>query len=370
MCVFLGFFMLLPTLSLYLVAVGCDEKVIGLIFATFAVSSVLSRFGANRISQKYGYLAIIRCGLVFCALGSFLYFLIQRPLSYAFARLLFGAGYGLTSTLVVTIAVSVIPPTRLAEGLGYLGLGATVALAIGPIAGLWLFATMGHTALFCGVAGCYVLAVLVSLRLPKTKAAPPKTGSSWSIATTIKTLYQPSLLIFLYGMAVAAVSAYLAVYCVEKNLPNAANYFLVSTIGALFSRLTSGRIYDRYGSRAVVVPAAAIVGLALILIYLAQSVFSYYLAAVLYGLGVGPLFPGLQALAFSSAPRDKMTTASAFFYTFNDIGVSVGTMIMGFLANSQGSFGTSYLLGAGLMALIIVFFLAFFPRKRANRQSL
>jgi MFS family permease len=364
----MGFDMLLPTLSLYLVAMGCEESDIGLIFSTFAVSSILSRFYAPRLSQKFGHLATIRCGLILSALGVCLYFLIQKKICYGLARLLFGAGYGLSTTLLVTATVSAIPLSRIGEGLSYFGLGSTLALAVGPLVGLWLLNDLGYVALFSLTVCCYLMAVLISFRLPKRNIAPAKPDPSWAFFSALKTLFKPSLLALFYGMAVSAVTVYLAVYCAEKNLPDAARYFLVSTIGTLCSRMTSGRIYDRYGARFVIIPAASLVAIALLEIYFCQNPIIYYQAAVLYGLGAGSLFPGLQALALSSAPREKMTTASAFFYTFLDIGFSCGTLIMGFLADLWDTFGTSYLMGSAIMVLIVVTFINFFPRNREMEE--
>ncbi|MDR1308294.1 MAG: hypothetical protein LBL95_00045, partial [Deltaproteobacteria bacterium] len=52
--IFLGFDMLLPTLSVYLDAQGCSKEEIGLIFGSFAVSSVFSRLMSARLSRRLG----------------------------------------------------------------------------------------------------------------------------------------------------------------------------------------------------------------------------------------------------------------------------------------------------------------------------
>ncbi|MDR1577061.1 MAG: MFS transporter [Deltaproteobacteria bacterium] len=362
LCIFMGFDMLLPTLSLYLVAQGCPKEIIGIIFACFAVSAVSSRLVASRLSQFLGPLRVLKLGLLFCGLGAILFFAMPQAISYALARFLFGAGYGLTSTLMISMAAQTIPPSRLGEGLGYLGLGATVALAIGPMVGLTVAKNFGYVILFSSVAVCYLLAMGISLTLPKvTLAFPDKKRVGW--LETLKLLspaLKTSFLIFIYGLAVCGVSAYLAVYCEEKNLPSAASFFVISTIGTLFSRVTSGRVYDRFGHRMVVPPAVILVAVSIFMVYLAQARTSFYAAAIIYGLGAGSLFPALQAMTLASTPLSHRTGTSALFYNAFDVGIGLGVTIMGFFAGYYQSYAMVYLLSSGLMALALVIYALFF----------
>ncbi|MDR1394944.1 MAG: MFS transporter [Deltaproteobacteria bacterium] len=365
LCIFMGFDMLLPTLSLYLVSQGLPKEVIGLIFASFAVSSVTSRLLTSRLGQRFGPLTILRCGLMLCCLGSFMFFVLPHTFSYVLARLMFGAGYGFTSTLMISMAAQTIPPSRLGEGLGYLGLGATVALAAGPLLGLELAQFYGYRTLFVTVALCYVAGSLISLTLPKVSLASPDRSVSFrKTFSVLKNTFIPCILIFIYGMAVCAVTAYLAVYCEEKKLPGAAGFFVISTIGTLASRLTSGRIYDRCGHFAVIPPAILLITAAVIMIYTAPSAAAFYAASVIYGLGVGSLFPAIQALTLSSVPMAYRTGASALFFNSFDVGIGLGTLIMGFLAGWCPTFEVVYL-AAGLFAalMLTVYFVNFSPAR-------
>ena len=144
----------------------------------------------------------MRRGLVLCFAGTFMFYVIPHPLFYALARLMHGAGFGLTSTLMVSMAAQVIPPRRLGDGLGYLGLGATVALAIGPLLGIWLSGAYGYKVMFTCVAFCYVAATLISLSLPAIKLASDSfqgdmgLKSFWEVRA-----FPPASLGLLFGIA-------------------------------------------------------------------------------------------------------------------------------------------------------------------------
>ena len=368
-CIFLGFDMLLPTLALYLDGQGCQESQIGLIFASFAISSVISRFLAARLSRRMGATRVVRRGLVLCFAGTFMFYVIPHPLFYALARLMHGAGFGLTSTLMVSMAAQVIPPRRLGEGLGYLGLGATVALAIGPLLGIWLSGAYGYKVMFTCVAFCYVAATLISLSLPAIKLASDSfqgdmgLKSFWEVRA-----FPPASLVLLFGIAACSVSAYLAIYCQEARLPSAAIFFVVSTIGTLAARLGSGRVYDRYGHVMVIPPALACMASAMLAIVLSPSPFVLYAASVVYGLGMGSLFPSFQAMTLSAVSPDKRTVAAAIFSNAFDIGIGLGTAMMGFLAQMMGTYAVVYLAAVGVLALVLAMYLFFF-KSRPKSQT-
>jgi MFS family permease len=213
---------------------------------------------------------------------------------------------------------------------------------------------------------CYVLATAVSLTLPKvTLALPDKTGQSFKkTVSVLKKALPSSFLIFIYGIAVCAVTAFLAVFCEEKALPGAANFFVISTIGTLASRMTTGRIYDRFGHYVVVVPAIILITLAVIMIFLIPPAIIFYVSAVIYGLGVGSLFPAIQALTLSSVPMKYRTGASAFFYNSFDIGIGLGTLIMGLAAGSFQTFAVVYLLSGLFMTIMLGVYFYFYSQAK------
>jgi predicted MFS family arabinose efflux permease len=369
--IFFGFDMLLPTLSLYLDSKGCSKEEIGLIFASFAASSVLSRLMTTRLSRWLGATRVLRCGLAICFLGSLTFFVFPHRFFYALARVLHGAGVGLTSTLMVSMAAQVIPPQRLGEGLGYLGLGATVALAVGPLAGIDLAQSLGYKVMFTSVAMCSVAAGLMSLLLPFIRLSSDQAPDPPGLKSFIETrALRPACLIFLMGAASCSVSAYLAIYCQELGLGNAAAFFVVSTVGTVSARVCSGRVYDRYGAGAVIPPAVVILVLSILTLVLFPSPVPMTIASVFYGLGFGSIFPAVQALTLSSVPPERRTAASAVFYVCFDLGIGLGTLFLGLLAGRLQTFKVVYIAApVFLLCLLATFFLLFGRKPGAGQRG-
>ncbi|MDR1164927.1 MAG: MFS transporter [Deltaproteobacteria bacterium] len=369
-CIFMGFNMLLPTLSLYLTEKRLSEREIGLVIGCFTVTSVTARLLATPLSRRFGSLNMARVGLFLCAAGTPFFFIIASTASYFAARLAMGAGFGLTSTLLVTLGVKVIPPERIAEGMGYLGLGATVALACGPLAGLFVEETWGFETMFVTMVVCYVLAILVTFNLPNLEgqrsgaAAAKAPGSALSHFWEPKAV-APASLMFLYGVGVSGITAFLAIFLHNEHLPSAAVFFAVATIGTVFSRVTAGRIYDHHGHQFVIPPALLLVMAAVAILVSLPGETLLLFASLLYGLGAGCFFPSAQTLTITAAPEEKRTLASAYFFVSFDLGIGIGAAFMGFVANHYHSYRAVFVAALAVFFLLLAHYVLFlWPRPK------
>ncbi|MDR1920589.1 MAG: MFS transporter [Candidatus Adiutrix sp.] len=360
-CIFMGFDILLPTLTLFMEGNGASQAEIGVIFGAFTVSAVLFRMLASRLAWRFEAMHLVRLGLLFCAIVGLYYFWARSTPTAMAARFLHGAGFGLSSTLITALASQIIPPTRMGEGLGYLGLGTTLALALGPFFGIWLMVEWGYLFMFIVVAACYTASILMVGALPKLKLAAPPGAARPRLVLVSRKAMAPSFLMFMVGLIMSAVIIFMALYCKEKGLPYAGHFFVVSTIGIFVARMTSGRVHDRLGHRYVLIPAAlTLLGSMLLLAFTNGSPFAFFCASIAYGLSTGAIFPSVQALAFSSTPISARTETTASFFNAFDLGVGSGSLALGYIAGRVGSYGAVYLVAAGLAVFFLAFYLVYY----------
>ncbi len=373
--VFMGFDILLPTLSLYLEINDISEAEIGRIFGTFTISAVMMRMLAGRLANRLDALWLVRLGLVACAVAGTWYFWATDVPSGMGARFIHGAGFGLASTLITALASQIIPPTRMGEGMGYLGLGTTLALALGPFFGIWLVDEFGYFAMFMVVAAFYVAAGLVVSILPKITLASAAAGAPKpKLVLFSRRVLAPSLLMGLVGAIMGSVTIYLALYCKEKGLPYAGHFFVLSTIGIFIARFTTGRIHDRLGHRYVLIPSGVMLLVSMLLLYSAESRDMLFFISIIYGLATGAMFPSLQALAISMVPVSGRTEATASFFNSFDFGIGLGSLGFGYLASQLGSYNSIYLGSAATAALFLVIYVIYYtfinpPRKRVKKKT-
>jgi EmrB/QacA subfamily drug resistance transporter len=124
--------------------------------------------------------------------------------------------------------------------------------------------------------------------------------------------------------------------------------FLPSTIVmGIFSAGVSARVVTRFGARATLIPALALVFVGLVLFARAPVGGSYVtdvLPAVIFvGIGAGLAFPSLMALAMSGATRADAGLASGVVNTTAQVGGALGLAVLATLSSTR----TDDLLAAG-----------------------
>jgi MFS family permease len=357
--IFLGFDTLLPTLTLYLESHGHSQSAIGQIFSVFIVSAILSRALAPRLVATFRPLTLIRVGLFICALAVAGYYLALTAFSASVARFAHGLGFGLTSTLVTALAAQIIPTRRMAQGLGFIGLGVILTLSIGPFIGIWLMDNMGFLTLFLTVSSFYVLGLVWTLTLPDIKLPAPADGSKPKPVLICFEALIPSTLMFLTGLAVSAGVVYMALYNKEIGLNYCDLFFGFSTLGIIVSRIFAGPLQDRFGHRVVLAPAIALMIASTLIITQLHSLRTVLGASFLWGLSTGTLFPCLQALAFSSTKPNLRTAVASSLFNSLDIGFGVGSIVFGLIAEMANSYRAVYW-GAAINATLFLGFYLYY----------
>lgn len=367
-CIFMGFDILLPTMSLYMEQQGLSGGKIGFIYGVFTVSAVFIRAMSGYITAwRLSASNLIMCGLVLCALASIGYYWGANVPGGVFFRLLHGAGFGLTSTLITSLVSQVIPQSRMGEGMGYLGLGTTIALASGPLLGIWVMEHWGFFILFALVACCYLVGIGVAGLLPGMSLGAVTSSAPRKPVFISRLALMPALLMFILGLVLSSIIIFMALLCEERGLPYAGQFFVLSTVSIMISRLRAGKIHDRFGHQFVIVPAVLLLFITALLIYFAQGRLLLFSAAIIYGFGMGAVFPSMTALTMSYASLEKRVEVTASFFNSYDLGFGAGSMLMGQAAALAGSYSIVFL-GSALMSVLFlaVYAMHYLAKKNAR----
>lgn len=137
-------------------------------------------------------------------------------------------------------------------------------------------------------------------------------------------------------------------------------------IGLAVSRMFSGRQVDKgritlvisLGMYLAVVTFFVLSALHLLMEW--NHVFSSYLyigIALAQGVAFGTMFPAFNTLFVNLAAHNQRGTATSTYLTSWDVGIGIGLMIGGSIAQTFGGFEYAYLCGAVLSVVSTVFFL-------------
>lgn len=368
---FASFHFLLPTITVYAASLGATGAQIGLIGGIFGYSAIFIRLFTDTGVRAFGKKKCLYAGLLLCVASVLGYMLFPSADAIIFARVVHGLGFGLSTTFAAAIAADVIPAARRGEGIGYFGMGSTVAMALAPAFGLYLLAE-SPIWLFTASIAVSLLALMMAYACKTQEAVtelPPTPPLRSSIRNRLceRGTAGPSLLTILFGAGYGSVNTFIAMLAAEKSVENAGMFFVVGTLFVFISRPFGGRLLDKYGAFAVVLPGAVSYLLALGIMIMADSLTGLLVASVFYGLGAGALLPALLTWMLNMVRSDRHSAASATFYNMLDIGTSTGLIVLGTLAGSVG-YTHMFLYVMGIMALFLL--LAVFQYYHRSEQVL
>ena len=374
-----SFFTLVPTLPLYLKdTFGISQALVGVVLSCYviAVLSVrpLAGFVADTLPRKSVYLASYALFV-----SSFLgYFFITQTLAlFILLRIFHGFSFGMLTTAGNTLVIDVMPSSRRGEGLGYYGVTNNLAMAFGPMAGLFVIASGNYTLLFLTslVTGCVGLILASLVRAPRKileKTEFKLSADRFFLKEGLRACFAFFLLAMPYGMT----TSYMALYAREVGIThNAGLFFTVMAAGLISSRLHSGKRVDRGFVTETIrlgicIAFIGAVGEALLSSVASWSIsaayVTYFLTAFLFGYGYGTMFPAYNTLFINLAPNSRRATANATYLTGWDVGIGGGMLVGGMI--SESGYLYCYVLGAVFVVIALLFFVRYVtPHFHAHR---
>ena len=171
---YFGFWLLIPVLPFYLSeGFSAGNSTIGIILSCYTVAALCIRpfsgYFLDSFARKPLYLMAY-----FIFMTMFAGYIIAGSLTlFIMFRIIQGVSFGMVTVGGNTVVIDIMPSSRRGEGLGYYGLSNNIAMAVGPMSGLFLHdAGISFTTIFCcSVGSC--MAGFVCASLVKTPYKPP-----------------------------------------------------------------------------------------------------------------------------------------------------------------------------------------------------
>ncbi|AGI27827.1 MFS transporter [Bacillus subtilis] len=365
---FMVFEMLLPTLPLFVTAIGGGAKQVGLVTGIFMISAIAIRPFAGVLAQRFNKKNLLIFGIVISACSTGAYYLASDVSVLLLIRLIHGAGFGLATTYFATIAAEIIPKERRGEGIGYFGVGETIAVSVGPMIGISALELYDFERLFLGGMSILLLAVLMAA-LVRRRPEAKDTGEKGRIKIKVleRRVLFPSFLIFLVGIAASGIMSFFALYAIEKGFRSVGMFFFLIAAASFFIRLISGKIFDRFGAAAILIPASIFSIAGLSILYIAQTNAMFFTAAICYGFGFGSIFPAIQTWCINLVEEHEHEDAMGTFFNFFDMGIGGGSLLLGVVATIY-SYRELYIASILVYLLFLLLYILFICSKRKRMK--
>lgn len=375
-----SFFLLVPTLPFYLEQnYGLEPDTVGLVLSCYVIAVLCIRPFAGFVADVFPRKRVYLVSYFMFAL-SFAGYLFAFPdiLMFILLRVVHGFAFGALNTTGNTLVIDIMPSSRRGEGLGYFGVTNNLAMAFGPMTGLFIIEGDNYDILFL-VALLVACLGLVFAALVKVKWRQPagQTGKILSIDRFILLPGIPaSIAFFMLAIPYGMTSSYIAKYASEVGIDSAVGlFFTIQGAGLIVSRLLSGKQVDKglitqTIARGIVIALAGVAGEALLALAcgwnIAVGYVLYFLSAFLIGYGFGTIFPAFNTLFINMAPHSRRATANATYLTGWDVGIGAGMLLGGALSVSgySGSFGFSALLVLVAQVYFVLYVARHFQKHR------
>ena len=380
--IFFSFMLLTPLLPLYMAEeFHANKDLIGLVLSGYTLTALLVRPFSGYFVDSFPRKVVLLVSYFFFTLLFAGYVVAGTVLLFAIVRTLHGFPFGATTVANSTVAIDVLHPSRRAEGIGYYGLSNNIATAIGPTVALVIYQVWESYDLLFVLSLLFALTGLIissTLKLPQKEIVKDKRPISLDRFLLVRG-WSLGIAMCCYSFSYGVLATYLAIYGKEELgiTGGTGLFFMILSIGLFFMILSIGLICSRLiGSRTlrkgkVVENASFGVSVSVfgyLLFAAVHNLWGYYGAALIIGLGNGHMFPAFQTMFINLASHEQRGTANSTLLVSWDIGIGLGILLGGALAEYWGYHSAFW--GAWAVNLVGVVFFLSFARKQFLKKRL
>lgn len=364
-----AFYASIPIIPVYCQEIGITGSKVGIVLTAMSVATILFRPVAGYLLDNFNryHVYLIFLALFCLSFPAFLVFPVFAMLIVI--RLYMGAVYSVCGSATMTLAGDVLPPTKITEGISRFAFTISIGMAVGPYVGIQVQNYLSSKASFLTVFAITVLAFICvfscRLKYPKVKR------NKFSVKDSI---YKPAFP-FMFNMMFlmipyGAVIAYSSILAQEKDLMSVLPYFYIFlVVGMLISKISTQKIIDA-GKHRVLVCVSLVILILTMISYAWLSTGLHLLAAgFFFGLGYGILQPLFQSFVTGTTPVQNRGVANATYLLSYDIGIGLGSLLMGFMQESIGLTNgfaltaVAYIAGA---AIYVIYVDRYYQKLRGN----
>jgi predicted MFS family arabinose efflux permease len=345
----------------------------GLMTTVFMLAAIFTRPVIGILIHKMNikrilvFTLLLVTGVIFLSYG-------QTSLSFlVMIRILHGIGFGIGSTLLATLATTLIPHERLGEGIGYFGMATSLGTTLGPSLALSFVHSFSFNVTILVTAAIAVLGFIMSLLIKNTgqpQKSEPKIEQKGSIMQYAfdKNALLPCFLVFLFYLTFSGIVNFINGLGEEVHLGGKVSiFFLLNAIVTVLIRPFSGKIYDRMGHKYLIYPACLAGISGLVIMSLTRNFATLIVAAIVYGIAYGIMQPTFLAWAVSRVTPDKKGTANAMALSFMDLGMALGAISLGGVAD-QFDYRSMYGISSLLIVILLILYSVANAWTRKNRK--
>lgn len=379
----LGFGGIVPVLPLYAQSFGVSASAVGLTIAIYGLARFALAVPAGYISDRLGRRPALALGCLISALANVWCGLATGYGEFVIARFVAGAGAGLILTTGQIVLADITTPERRGRTIAIYQGVFIFSVGIGPFPGGLLAEHLGLAAPFLayGIAGA-VSAAVAWFAVKETRdlgqgavAAGPRPAFLTQIRLLTRQTGYLLVCLIMFMNAVARTGGLFNIVPVIGALRlglsagQIGGALAAGSVVGLLAAYPAGMLVDRFGRKAVIVPATVITGASMLLFAAAPGYVWFLGASILWGIAssIGSAAPA--AYAADSAPPGMNAVTMSTYRMVGDSGYVIGPIALGLVVDVYGA-DAALILAAGLLVGMGILFMLFAPETYRGRRQI
>jgi MFS family permease len=355
----LGYGIMIPSLSVHAHSLGASHADIGVIISAFAAAQLLTQIPMGRLSDWIGRVYMVVFGFGLMGLAATLYHFATSPMEFTLLQALAGVGGGCLWPPLMAMLTENVAPSGRGRLMGAFNTVFFLGVSIGPLLGGFITSSFGHEAVFIAWTGVALLgALLCFLSLRESERGGRSAAANARVPGTADTpLIKPGMLVTFAagcvvrargGMCASFNNALLPLYAIalfDATPEMIGSIMFIHGVGLALFNIPGGMMSDRMGRRLPAL-AGSLVATAGVLWYSAASGYwPLFLAVALAGAGSAFSSPAVAALTADVCDPRRRGEAFGYFLTSFNLGMVLGALVFGFVAEWLGLWGAVFTWG-------------------------
>jgi MFS family permease len=346
------FYLLLFVVPQYATSIGASG--IGAGFATGALmlSTVATELATPRIVARFGYRITLAAGLALLGAPALALTVAHTMPAILAICLVRGAGLAIIVVVGGSLVASIVPPERRGEGLGLYGFIVNVPAVVGLPLGVWLAAHAGYPTVFI-IAGLGALAGIAAVPgLPAVEAPAHEEPVGVLAGLLTPALARPAIVFSATAMAAGVIVTFLPLAAIHASGNVIATALFVQAAASTLSRWYAGRLGDRLGHAALLIPGVLLATIGMATLILIASTPAIMIGMVLFGIGFGITQNATLTLMFDRVSPSGYDAVSAVWNVGYDAGLGIGAVAFGVVSTHTGYPIAFALLSVFMLAMV------------------
>lgn len=328
-----------PIIPLYARSLGASYVGIGLIGMSYAIVYMMLAIPSGKLSDRIGRRVVIAASASLSGVASVLYLLAGSVNHLILIRAIDGMAWTLFWPSIEALTTEISGPPSAGKAMGLSTASYGFGSMIGGFLGGLIVTCFGFSATFVLYLALSVVTALLTVAIREEGSSKRSfkaigTSSTQPLTWDKATLVVACAVSVAYSIALGIVLTLFPVYAEGLGIETFWIGVLFATfwLGRIISFICAGRLSDKLGRKAVLVPALVGSAVASLLVALSGEIGLLYGAILIMGISLGATFPVTIALISDVVPSSSRGVAMGFFEASSGLGMLIGPAVGGVMA--------------------------------------